>query len=78
MEAFIGCSKLKSVAFEKGSKINSIKLNAFLNCTNLTDIYFNSAISINSIGDYAFSGCSSNLKINVSDINVWLASNFKS
>ena len=59
--AFILCSKLATVTFEKGSQLKSIgggkSLGAFMDCTALTSIEI--PASVETIEAAAFSGCSS-------------------
>ena len=54
---FYGCSKLKTITFEKGSQIEKIDENAFYECSDLISIEIPD--SVTSIGSYAFSSCSS-------------------
>ena len=56
-DAFFGCSSLKTVTFEKGSKLKTIGYFAFINCTSLTSIEI--PASVEEIERYAFSGCTS-------------------
>ena len=55
--AFFGCSSLKTVTFEKGSQLKTIKGNAFANCTALTSIEI--PASVETIKYSAFNGCTS-------------------
>ena len=59
--AFLSCSKLATVTFEKGSQLKSIgggkSLGAFMDCTALTSIEI--PASVETIEAAAFSGCSS-------------------
>ena len=53
--AFFGCSSLKTVTFEKGSKLNTVA--GFSHCTSLTTIEI--PASVETIGQYAFNDCTS-------------------
>lgn len=53
--AFFGCSSLKTVTFEKGSKLKTVA--GFSNCTSLTTIEI--PASVETIGQYAFNDCTS-------------------
>ena len=55
--AFESCKNLKSVIFEKGSKLTSIENNVFEDCTSLISIEIPS--SVTNIGDSAFLRCDS-------------------
>ena len=52
--AFFGCSSLKTVTFEKGSKLKTVA--GFSHCTSLTTIEI--PASVETIEDQAFEGCS--------------------
>lgn len=54
---FEGCTSLKSVTFEEGSKCSEIGNNAFYGCSALESFTIPSAVS--SLGISAFEGCSS-------------------
>ena len=56
-DAFFGCSSLKTVTFEKGSKLKTVETNVFIYCTSLTSIEI--PASVEEIERYAFSGCTS-------------------
>ena len=56
-DAFQGCSSLKTVTFEKGSKLKTVETNVFFYCTSLTSIEI--PASVEEIERYAFSGCTS-------------------
>ena len=56
-DAFSGCSSLKTVTFEKGSKLKTVETNVFIYCTSLTSIEI--PASVEEIERYAFSGCTS-------------------
>ena len=56
-DAFFGCSSLKTVTFEKGSKLKTVETNVFIYCTSLTSIEI--PASVETIGYDAFSGCTS-------------------
>ena len=53
--AFFGCSSLKTVTFEKGSKLKTVA--GFSHCTSLTTIEI--PASVETIGQYAFCLCTS-------------------
>jgi len=53
--AFFGCSSLKTVTFEKGSKLKTVA--GFSHCTSLTTIEI--PASVETIGQYAFNDCTS-------------------
>lgn len=53
--AFQGCTSLKSVVFEEGSKCKLIGAGAFMGCKQLEAISIPSAVS--SLGESAFAGC---------------------
>ena len=53
--AFFGCSSLKTVTFEKGSKLKTVA--GFSHCTSLTTIEI--PASVETIGQYAFKDCTS-------------------
>ena len=56
-DAFFGCSSLKTVTFEKGSKLKTVETNVFIYCTSLTSIEI--PASVEEIERNAFSGCTS-------------------
>ena len=56
-DAFFGCSSLKTVTFEKGSKLKTGETNVFIYCTSLTSIEI--PASVEEIERNAFSGCTS-------------------
>jgi len=56
-DAFFGCSSLKTVTFEKGSKLKTVETNVFIYCTSLTSIEI--PASVEEIERYAFSACTS-------------------
>ena len=51
-DAFFGCSSLKTVTFEKGSKLKTVETNVFIYCTSLTSIEI--PASVEEIERYAF------------------------
>ena len=53
--AFFGCSSLKTVTFEKGSKLKTVA--GFSHCTSLTTIEIPARVE--TIGQYAFNDCTS-------------------
>ena len=53
--AFFGCSSLKTVTFEKGSKLKTVA--GFSHCTSLTTIEIPASVEM--IGQYAFNDCTS-------------------
>ena len=55
--AFKNCTSLKTVTFEKGSKLKMIQYNTFRDCTSLTTIEI--PASVETIERGAFSGCTS-------------------
>ena len=55
--AFSYCTSLKTVTFEKGSKLKMIQYNTFRDCTSLTTIEI--PASVETIERGAFSGCTS-------------------
>ena len=52
--AFMRCSKLATVTFEKGSKLKTIDGYAFSNCTALTTVDMSACTQVTVIGEYAF------------------------
>ena len=56
-DAFFGCSSLKTVTFEKGSKLKTVETNVFIYCTSLTSIEI--PASVETIRGGAFSDCTS-------------------
>ena len=54
-DAFFGCSSLKTVTFEKGSKLKTVETNVFIYCTSLTSIEI--PASVEEIERYAFIIC---------------------
>jgi len=72
-KAFYGCSKLTSVIFPSGSKLESIGKSAFYNCSMLASIEIPD--SVDSIESMAFSGCtgltSVKLPNNIKSIAAW-------
>ena len=56
-EAFSGCTRLKSVTFEEGSKLTEIPYKAFYGCFDLNHVTFEGETSIELIDEYAFFQC---------------------
>ena len=52
-----GCTSLKTVTFEKGSKLKMIQYNTFRDCTSLTTIEI--PASVETVEANAFNGCTS-------------------
>jgi hypothetical protein len=62
-DAFIDCSKLKTVTISKKANMRSIDTHAFSSCTSLKEIYINAE----TVGDSAFIDCSSLEKVTFGD-----------
>lgn len=73
-ETFYGCTGLKEVVFEGGSKLESIGMSAFSGCTNLETIIIPDSVSI--IDESAFKDCSALKEINLNNIKSIKASAF--
>ena len=56
-EAFKGCSNLRSVKFDKGSKLTSIGEYAFNKCTKLVSVEFDDNCKISKLPKHVFSEC---------------------
>jgi hypothetical protein len=63
MQAFLGCTKLKSVTISKQAELSSIGEYAFQDCTALKEIYINAE----TVGEYAFDGCTKLSKVTFGD-----------
>ncbi|MBO7218836.1 MAG: leucine-rich repeat domain-containing protein, partial [Clostridia bacterium] len=72
--AFYHATQLKTVSFETNSRCENIDKSAFEYCTNITSISL--PASLVSIGAGAFTATTNLVRVDITDLNAWLAINF--